>query len=329
MVPQLLPQNCNHQEESLEKGGWQGETKVHRVHPVSRTVSWRRQPRALAGAVARVVISTIATPAVMSRGLAGNENDTFKTTVQEPRDRTGLPAVASALCGCRWISHDSQWNSGQSRRGLLVRLTIVFSRLWNLVHAAKVILVVPLPKNGGRIVQKSYWNDLVLSSTEDDLLRELELDRPSALWISVPKEPGPATFPLSWSSGSSLARCASSLVSMQKCVPAVIRHALTALWGCEVYNVFFGLAASAHMHVHKGDVTAAFLHGCDTELGAWRAGRACSRALGDTQVATMECVQRGKAMDGLVNVPRAWWTKVNQVMAHLGWIASSLEPCLC
>ena len=162
---------------------------------------------------------TIATAAVMSRGLAVKANTTFKTTVQEPRDRTGLPAVASALSGCRWISHDSQWNSGQSRRGVLVRLTIVFSRLWNLVHAAKVILVVPLPKNGGRVVQKSYWNDLVLSSTEDDLLREL--DRPSALWISVPEEPGPTTFLLFWSSGSSLARCASSLVSMQKCVPAI------------------------------------------------------------------------------------------------------------
>ena len=214
MVPQLLPQNCNHQEESLEKGGWHGETTVHRVHPVSRTVSWRRQPRALAGAVARVVFSTIATAAVMSRGLAGNENDTFKTTVQASSSGERSFYVSFDLS-----RHDSQWNSGQSRRGVLVRLTIVFSRLWNLVHAAKVILVVPLPKNGGRVVQKSYWNDLVLSSTEGDLLREL--DRPSALWISVPKEPGPATFLLFWSSGSSLARCASSLVSIEKCVPAV------------------------------------------------------------------------------------------------------------
>ena len=59
--------------------------------------------------------------------------------------------------------------------------------------------------------------------------------------------------------------------------------------------------------------------------GAWHGGRACSRALGDTQVATVACLQGGKAVDGLVNVPRAWWTKVNQVMAHLGWIASFLE----
>ena len=39
---------------------------------------------------------------------------------------------------------------------------------------------------------------------------------------------------------------------------------------------------------------------------------------------TLKFLQRRKAVDGLVNVPRAWWTKVNQVMAHLGWIASSL-----
>ena len=31
-------------------------------------------------------------------------------------------------------------------------------------------------------------------------------------------------------------------------------------------NIYFGLAASALMHVHKGDVTAALLQGRDTEL---------------------------------------------------------------
>ena len=50
----------------------------------------------------------------------------------------------------------------------------------NLVDVAKVILVVPCPMKGGRIVQKSCWNgcDLVLSSTEDDLLRELQTQCP-------------------------------------------------------------------------------------------------------------------------------------------------------
>ena len=42
----------------------------------------------------------------------------------------------------------------------------------------------------------------------------------------------------------------------------------------------------------------------------------------------MECLQLGKAVYGLVNAPRVWWAKVNQVMARLGWIASSLEPGL-
>ena len=63
--------------------------------------------------------------------------------------------------------------------------------------------------------------------------------------------------------------------------------------------------------------------------GAWGAGRSCPRSLRDTQIATVGvCVWLGKAVYGLVNAPRAWWAKVNQVMAHLGWIASSLEPCL-
>ena len=93
----------------------------------------------------------------------------------------------------------------------------------------------------GRVVQKSCWNgcDLVLSATEDDLLREL--DRPSALWISVPEEPTPATFLLFWSSGSSLTRCApSSLVSMQKCVPAVNPTCADSALECEVCNVSSG-----------------------------------------------------------------------------------------
>ena len=42
------------------------------------------------------------------------------------------------------------------------------------------------------------------------------------------------------------------------------RESPTACRGAR--NVFFGLSASAHMHVHKGDVTAAFLPGIETEL---------------------------------------------------------------
>ena len=151
----------------VPREGWQGETKVHRVHPVSRTVSWRRQSRALAGAVARVVFSTIATAAVMSRGLAGNENDTFKTTVQAPRDRTGLPAVASAPSGCLWTSH------GTTHSGTLGK-----------AEANGVVCLSGSQSCSvgcdGRVVQKSCWNgcDLVLSSTEDDLLRELQTQCP-------------------------------------------------------------------------------------------------------------------------------------------------------
>ena len=62
--------------------------------------------------------------------------------------------------------------------------------------------------------------------------------------------------------------------------------------------------------------------------GAWPAGHACSGALGVTQVATVECLQLRKAVYGLVNAPRVWCAKVNQGMARLGWIATSLEPRL-
>ena len=46
MVPQVLPQDCNHLVESLKKKG-QCEKKVHYMTPVSRTVFQRGQPRAL------------------------------------------------------------------------------------------------------------------------------------------------------------------------------------------------------------------------------------------------------------------------------------------
>ena len=53
----------------VSQEGWQRETKVHRVLPVSRPMSQR--PRALSGAISCVAISTLATAAAMSGGLAG------------------------------------------------------------------------------------------------------------------------------------------------------------------------------------------------------------------------------------------------------------------
>ena len=86
----------------VSQEGWQREAKVHRLHPVSRTIPHRRQPGALSGAISRVVISTIATATAMSRGLAGSTDKTFTTSVQRPRDRTGLPTVASTFF---WLRH--------------------------------------------------------------------------------------------------------------------------------------------------------------------------------------------------------------------------------
>ena len=65
----------------------------------------------------------------------------------------------------------------------------------------------------------------VLTSTEDTLLRELELDRPSALG-------GPGPRP-SFCSGAPDHRWREKrlcLLSIQTCVLAVLRHAMTALW---------------------------------------------------------------------------------------------------
>ena len=65
----------------------------------------------------------------------------------------------------------------------------------------------------------------VLTSTEDTLLRELELDRPSALG-------GPGPRP-SFCSGALNHRWREKrlcLLSMQTCVLAAPRHAMTALW---------------------------------------------------------------------------------------------------
>ena len=89
----------------VPQGGWQRETIVHRVHIVSRTDSQRRQPSALPGSISRVVITEIATTAAMSRGLAGSTNKTFTTPVQQPRNRTSLPKVASNHFGILFLAH--------------------------------------------------------------------------------------------------------------------------------------------------------------------------------------------------------------------------------
>ena len=91
---------------------------------------------------------------------------------------------------------------------------------------------------------------------------------------------------------------------------------------------FFGLAASAHMHLHKGDVTAAFLQGDDTELERGGLAEPVQELAKTLKLQPWERGRLRKAVYGLVNAPRAWWAKVNQVVAHLGWIASSLEPSL-
>ena len=52
--------------------------------------------------------------------------------------------------------------------------------------------------------------------------------------------------------------------------------------GRRLRHVFFGLAASAHKHVHKGDPSLRRYR-----TGAWSAGRACSKSFWDTQVATV------------------------------------------
>ena len=73
--------------------GWQCETKVHRVHSVSRAISLSRQPSTLSGAVPRVVISTLATAAAMSGGLAW----------------TGQPKVASNRLGAPFPGSDPRF----------------------------------------------------------------------------------------------------------------------------------------------------------------------------------------------------------------------------
>ena len=145
LVPQLLPQDWNHAEESLKKGG----NARHKYIACTFCL------RALSGA-SRVLITTIATAAAMAGGVAGNANNTFSTTVHERRDRTSLPTVASALSGValdlspRWKAHTTP--SGTLRKAeangvvCLPDSQSCSVSCGNLVDVAKVFFVVQLLK---------------------------------------------------------------------------------------------------------------------------------------------------------------------------------------
>ena len=307
-------------EESLKKGG----NARHKYIACTFCL------RALSGAISRVLTSTIATAAAMAGGVAGSANNTFSTTVHEPRDRSSLPTVADAHSGVSLDlltemegTCDTQWNSGQSRskRHCLPDSQTCSVSCGNLVDVAKVFFVVQLLK---RVVTscRNHASDgfcYVLTSIEDNLLRELELDRPSAFGC-----PGPRPC---FCSGALNHRwrekrlCALLHSDMCACSTPTCDDTAVAV-------VFLRLPASAHSHVLQRKRDSGFPSRARHRTGAWPAGHAFSRALGDTQVATVECLQLGKAVYGLVNAPRVWCAKVNQVMARLGWIASSLEPCL-
>ena len=59
-------------------------------------------------------------------------------------------------------------------------------------------------------------------------------------------------------------------------------------------SVFFGLGASAHMHVHKGDVTAAFLHGSDTEPECGVLAESLEELSEALKLQPWECVRLGR-----------------------------------
>ena len=108
-------------------------------------------------------------------------------------------------------------------------------QLWEPGGRRACVLGCSVAQQGGHVVQKSYQNGFYMarSSTENNLSRDLELDRPSALWISVPEAPG---------SGPRLSNVSGAVdenrhrrLPTQTCVSAVIRHAMATPWVCEVY----------------------------------------------------------------------------------------------
>ena len=132
IVLQLLPQESNHLEESLKRGGNAGRDEFC---PPGTVISY----------------------------LAGRE---MRRTVD------------------LWAKQkQTVWSACQTHNRV---------PLWELGGRRDSVLGCSVAQKGGHVVPNSCWNgfDLVQSSTKDRLLRELELDRPSAIRISVPEAPG-------------------------------------------------------------------------------------------------------------------------------------------
>lgn len=93
-------------------------------------------------------------------------------------------------------------------------------------------------------------------------------------------------------------------------------------------QLYFALCASLGFHIRKGDVTSAFLQGDASELERdvlCELVKELAEALG---VPRGQAVRLRKAVYGLVNAPRQWWSGVRSKMTNSGWVESSIEPCL-
>ncbi len=93
-------------------------------------------------------------------------------------------------------------------------------------------------------------------------------------------------------------------------------------------QTFLTLSASLGLHIHKGDVTSAFLQGGGTELERDVLCEPVKELSDALNLKNHEVVRLRKAVYGLINAPRQWWKDVQQTMGELGWTASSIEPCL-
>eukprot|EP00959_Pyramimonas_sp_CCMP1952_P050217 1049458-Pyramimonas_sp.AAC.1 len=95
--------------------------------------------------------------------------------------------------------------------------------------------------------------------------------------------------------------------------------------------MLLGVAASMGFQVFRGDVKAvkaAFLQG---DLGEEDRGVLAEtvKELRDAmRLEHHQCIKLKKAVYGLVNAPRRWWSRVRKDMEKLGWVESSTEPCL-
>ena len=162
-------------------------------------------------------------------------------------------------------------------------------QLWELGGRRESVLRCSVAQKAGHVVQKSHWNgDLcVMTSTEDTLLRELELDRPCALGGHGPRPSFcSGAVDHSWAREAPL-----SLIHSDMCAGSTPTCDDSA-----VVVVFLRLLASAHSHVHKGNVTAAFLQGRDTELERGLLAQRGQELSETRKVATVECLQLRKAV---------------------------------